>query len=949
MSDAARWVRALEIFQAALDLPDDERAAWIERQTGGDEDLRRDVEALLSAHGREHGPLDRPLAVPPEDEGLQEALCEALEDRYRLEGELGRGGMAVVFLAREAKHDRTVVLKVIRPGIAARYGVERFEREIRLAARLSHPNILGLLDSGRAGGLPYYVMPHLSGRTLRARLSGEERIPAREAISLLRDVAGALAHAHAADVVHRDLKPDNILLVDGHAYLIDFGVAKLVDAETDPPLTRSGDAVGTPRYMAPEQLAGLSGVDRRADVYAWGQLAHEMLVGVPRELAPGDLEGRDVAPDIAAELQTARPDVPAWLAALVGRCLEVRPSRRIGSAGELVEALDREGIPRSRLRRGRGLAGAGLAGAVALAALALVVGPPLGWRTGDGSRQAVAPSAVDGVLEGPIAVLPFVNETGDPAFDLLGRLAGDWITEGLHAVGLLPVVPWPNSLAAADQAAAASARGGPVDLASFVAAETGATTVVAGSYFRVGDALRFRAEVVDVRLGRVLGAPPAETAPVTEPQIAIEALRDRLMGSVALATDERLAPAGSARRPPTFEAYRAFDAGMEKYISQRYAEAVEEFFRAFQLDTTFTEALLLAATNLYNRGTRTGMARADSVLEVLATRRGGFTRFQELRWTFLRALLDSDAEAALDAARRTGEIAPTSRTAYNAAQSALDLMRPALARRTLERLDPDRGSLRGWPSYWTALAHARHLTGDHEGELAAARAMRSRHPERRIARVLEVRALAAAGRREELEQALEEQETLSTATYWSLGAALVVAGEELRAHGHAAEGVAMLERGVAWLEARLRETPGLREHRYWIGSALYDLGKWSEAESVFTSLAEEFPERESYTGLAALALARMGRVDEARRRLSGSFPYSLGERGAFLGRIAGIAGDPEMGVTLLIEGLRRGIPGAPWLHAAGWPDLLLLAEDPRLAAVLGDGTAIPIPVPSPGS
>lgn len=960
MTDADRWERIFELFESALERPPAERAAWLAGGTRNDPSLRAEVEAMLSAHEREEGILERPVRSGAKGPEIAETLAAALGGRFRIVRELGRGGMAIVFLAWERKHDRPVVLKVLRPEVAVRYGAERFEREVRLAARLSHPHIVGLIDSGEAAGLLYYVMPHVEGETLRELLAREGPLPLDAALPLLRDVAGALAHAHDAGVVHRDLKPDNVLVAGRHAYLMDFGVAKSASDAGEASLTRTGDAVGTPRYMAPEQLAGMSALDHRADLYAWGQLAHEMLAGEVRELRASDLDGRDVGPEVVDRLADLRPELPAELAGLVGRCLEVRPSRRIDSAREILAVVERVGVltpagpstavpaaartgvrpeprpDRRRLAAGRG--GRAVRVGAGLLATALVVAIGLALLRGMREPLPAGPAASEVVLAGPVAVAPLVNETGDPSLDVLGRLAGDWITEGLLQTEAVAVVPWLSALHAAEAAAAEAASGRPIDPVAFVSTETGAATVVTGSFYRVGDDFRFRAEVTDARTGRLISAPAAETARSDRPEEAIQALRDRLMGSLAVATDERLASApGIARRPPTFEAYRVFDAGMRLYLEQEYDGAVAQFFRAFALDTTFTEALMLAATNLYNLGTRPGKARADSVLGELEARRGTFNEFQELRWIYLRSLLDSDAESALRAARRAAEIAPASRTAYNAAYTALDVMRPAEARRMLEGLDPDRGTIRDWAQYWTALAHARHLTGDHEGELAAARAMRARHPDRRIAGVLEARALAAAGRVDELERALSGMETLAPTTYWSLGAALAVAGEELRAHGRRGEGEALLERARDWLVARLAETPDDRAHAYWLGSVHYDLGRWQEAARLFGSLAAQYPERETYAGLAAVAEARLGDVAAARARLEGSFPYAEGERTAYLARVEAIAGDPSRAVSLLIDALRMGVPGAPWLHAYAWPDLLLMREDPRLeAALAGD-------------
>ncbi|MDQ2669549.1 MAG: serine/threonine protein kinase, partial [Gemmatimonadota bacterium] len=272
--EGSRTTRLFEVFEAALDLSPDERGPWLTHECAGDAALRREVDAMLDAHERA-GLLDRPITPPG---ALLERLRTVLADRYEIERELGRGGMATVFVAREQKHGRTVVLKVLNPEIAAAYGAERFLREVHIAAQLAHPHILGLLDSGEAGGLLYYVMPYLAGETLRARLEREGLLDLHEALGLLTDIAEALAHAHAAGVVHRDLKPENVLCVGEHAYLMDFGIARVVLPGAGR-LTAEGASVGTPAYMAPEQLMGKAPVDARADVYAWGLIAWEMLVG----------------------------------------------------------------------------------------------------------------------------------------------------------------------------------------------------------------------------------------------------------------------------------------------------------------------------------------------------------------------------------------------------------------------------------------------------------------------------------------------------------------------------------------------------------------------------------------------------------------------------------------------------------------------------------------------
>src|SRR5207342_3609582 len=209
-------------------------------------------------------------------------LAAALADRYRVERELGQGGMATVYLAEDLKHHRKVALKVLRPELAAALGPERFFREIEVAAQLQHPHILPLHDSGEAGGFLYYVMPYVDGESLRDRLTRQGALPVQDAVRLLSEVADALAEAHRRGVVHRDIKPENIMLTGRHALVTDFGVAKAISEATGrQQLTTAGVALGTPSYMAPEQAAADPNLDHRVDIYAVGCLGYELLTGRP--------------------------------------------------------------------------------------------------------------------------------------------------------------------------------------------------------------------------------------------------------------------------------------------------------------------------------------------------------------------------------------------------------------------------------------------------------------------------------------------------------------------------------------------------------------------------------------------------------------------------------------------------------------------------------------------
>ena len=278
-----------------------------------------------------------------------ERLRAALGDGYRIERELGQGGMSTVYEARDLKHDRRVAVKVLRPELAAHLGPERFLREIRLTANLQHPHIVPVYDSGEASGLLYYVMPFVEGESLRARIDREGRLPLAEGLRIARQVATALAFAHERQVVHRDIKPENLLLTGGTAMVADFGVARATEAAGGDQLTAVGLAVGTPAYMSPEQASGESQVDGRSDLYSLGCVLYEMLAGEPP--FGRDTPQRTLSRQVmkrAPSLSAAAVPVPRGVSEIVGRLLAKAPAERYPSAADLVTALDAtapNGIP----------------------------------------------------------------------------------------------------------------------------------------------------------------------------------------------------------------------------------------------------------------------------------------------------------------------------------------------------------------------------------------------------------------------------------------------------------------------------------------------------------------------------------------------------------------------------------------------------------------------------
>ncbi len=417
---------------------------------------------------------------------LLEQLTAALGDRYRVERELGHGGMAVVFLAEDLKHRRRVAIKVLKPELSAVLGSERFLREIEIAAALQHPHILPLYDSGQAQGLLYYVMPFAEAESLRQRLAREQQLPLDAALQIIREVGSALQYAHEHGVIHRDIKPENIMLSGGQAVVADFGIARALQAASAEQLTQSGMVVGTPQYMSPEQAGGAA-VDGRSDQYSLACTLYEMLSGQPPftgSSAQAVMARHSLEP--VPSLRVVRQTVPQALEEAITRAMAKLPADRFASIQRFLDALASPGSasaattvparPRSgsawRLSRRRMMAlGAGLVAAGA--AGWLVVG------------RTASPAHSDARVVRAVAVLPFEEPASSPDSSYLGQGMTEGVIADLAQIGSLKVI---------SRSSGAMAEGTTRSLAG-MAKGLGVEAVVKGSIRRVGDTVS-----VNVRL-----------------------------------------------------------------------------------------------------------------------------------------------------------------------------------------------------------------------------------------------------------------------------------------------------------------------------------------------------------------------------------------------------------------------------------------------------------------
>ena len=507
--------------------------------------------------------------MPPAD--LLERLRAALGDRYDFDREIGAGGMGQVFLAHDRKHDRQVAFKVFRPELAHGVGIERFLREIKLGARLQHPNIVPVLDSGEADGLLYYVMPYVSGESLRQRLKREVQLPVEDTLAIAREVASAIDHANAEGVVHRDIKPENILLSGGHAVVADFGIARAISASGADRLTESGVAIGTPAYMSPEQAGGGSALDGRSDVYSLACVVHEMLAGEPPFTGPTPQaviarQMHERPPSVAI----IRPGLAPGLESAITKALSKVPADRYPTATRFVEALSQPEPPASRAR----VIGVAVVSVVALAIVAwLLLRPP---------TNPLDPHRV--------IVFPLVDHseqrlaagTGDEVAIMIGRALEH--TEPLR---------WYDGWIWLEEREKLDPRVLTARRAEHIARERSARFYIDGSLVRVADSATVVLRLHDVKGDSLVGQESATGLVGTEapPQIGVRAAVTLLPRLLSPGQKVDLS-ALTGRRPSAVVHWLQ---GESQYRRSRFLPALDELRQAIKEDSTLAFAALRAA------------------------------------------------------------------------------------------------------------------------------------------------------------------------------------------------------------------------------------------------------------------------------------------------------------------------------------------------------------------
>jgi serine/threonine protein kinase/tetratricopeptide (TPR) repeat protein len=838
--------------------------------------------------------------------------------RYEILAPLGAGGMGEVYRARDATLDREVAIKVLPETVAQDPDrLERFEREARAVARLSHPNILEIHDFGHEGELAYAVTELLEGESLRDRL-GSAPLDWRAAARIGADIADGLVAAHERAVVHRDLKPGNVFLTaDDRVKILDFGLARVTESATpeaatealDSTITRQGAVLGTAGYMSPEQVRGRP-ADHRSDIFSLGCVLYEMVAG--RRAFE-----RDTGADTMAAILTEQPEdlsvsgveLPPDLERAIQRCLEKKAEQRFQSAADLAYVLRavvtdsgakpelRTVRPKRRLARLIPVALAAL-----IAAISLLV-----WI----QREEEPPPTTEVSEFNPnrVVVAVFDNRTGDPALDSLGLQTSDAITNLLHQVEGVDVAVNPLS----SMAGSASLEQPAADSLTRLAEATLSGLVVTGSYHLRGSELELQARIMDPRQIEVLQTFDPERASRADPSPAVEVVRQRVAGVLAAHVDGLL-PFGTTR-PMPLTAFQEYRRAVEISVTD-YPLAVSHLERALEIDPGFFSArVLLVRFSLYVRN----HPEAEAQLALLSGELPRITPYEQAEVRDCRAQLEGRSLDMLSAARELVRLAPESLWArLGLGYRALWTNRPREAVATLEgfSFDWSPGNAYYAPQPFILLGMAYHMLGDYEAKLHLARESLERFPDVTVFYGQQGDALAAMGRFDELEEIVDECFTIP-ARVGTAGSNLGFTARELRAHGHRVQSIELAERVIAW--CRNRPDQDSRTARNTLAHALVAAERWEEARTVFEGLAREFPDRLSNRKWVGVLAARTGdraeaeRIAEGLRTLDGSYLY--GRHTYARACIAAQLGERERAMELLRDAFSQGFKFSVGLHS----------------------------------
>ena len=880
-------------------------------------------------------------------------LAEMLAPTYIIERELGGGGMSRVFLARDSSLGRRVVLKVLPPDLAAGVNTERFRREIVVAAGLMHPHIVPVHSAAQTpDGVLYYSMPFIEGQSMRARLQ-DGPIPLVQSIRFLRDIASALSHAHANGLVHRDMKPENVLLSGGYALVADFGIAKALHSagmgaltsSTPDALTSIGVALGTPAYMAPEQVAGDVDIDARADLYALGIIAYELVCGqVP---FAGKSPRAMLVAHLATEpepLGTLVTDVPPALEAIIMQCLAKEPADRPPSAQAIVEALetlltadprmssmdarasvaaDSPSFPRSQQLSTpvqasvppiRSRTNAVLVGAI-IATLLVAAGVTAWVRMRGGDA-----------LEDRIAVTSIMVEAEDRVLVDAGRTVTETLAAAVAALDSVEVASREEVMRAEDRESAAAS---PSALARLLRSRL----LVTGRLKAAGsDSVKVSLQLLDGR-GATIQTLADLTVPRDGLQRSIVPLADRVAAAARIVTDstfgQAMLPKGS---PPTTAALRAVADGLALEAGIRTPEAGDDkesadlsrFDAAVLEDPEYQQARLWFASAAVRRFG--GEALADSVLVLID--RDRLTTYERSLMDALQADVEGNHELSLRSWRTASQLAPSWPNRWWLSMKLRDVNRPNESLGILKTLGLQQPAL----LRWTPSIH--HFIGSFDAELRAVEAEATRAPATANSLGVQqtlLQALAGLGRSEEITHRLVDVETLPAEAGTSVAHLLTRTAWELGAHELPAMRDDAMKRAAAWCDRR--SPSDLRD-----GALAFDcleayalIGRTGELAALAEPMLQARRDDIMVLGLLGLAAALRSERPLAERFAAQIEVQTRPGGGRGLGwwlraRIAAALGDRDEAVELLRDAFARG---------AGWSQRLDLHRDPAFVKLRG--------------
>ncbi len=889
------------LFEAALALTPPEREAYLQQAFAEDHALRDEIGSLLAAHDASDGffeslarestqALHASLGVLASGREDNPLVIGDTVAHYRVDARLGSGGMGVVYRATDLRLDRAVALKVLPLSRAtdAQAG-ERLLDEARAAAALDHPHIGTILDVGTVGGglesdRMYMAMTFYEGETLADRLASGP-VPVSDALRIGRQLASALAAAHERGVVHRDVKPSNVLLTSaGDVRLVDFGIAARIGTL----LPHTISTRGTRRYMSPERANGAP-PDPRADVWSLGLVLRDLL-----DARPG----------------AATTPLPDALADLLHRCLDPDPSRRPMHAGAVLaelEAADRPRITAPLVRRRTGTV-IGLVSAAVVVAL-------LAWHFRVRDRvDLVSPerTPVGGLSNNRVLVLPFENRSADTALASFALLAPDFVTEAIASTPFAEAVPATTALAIARDGSLAPPG---IDPLVHLAQPVGAAWVISGTYEVQGDSVRVRAALSSGRDGRVVRTLRSVASLRSAPGDALMALARAAVVATALELDPRVqADALVQPLPPEWDAYEAYVRGKEHFLAQRFHEAIEEFGAAYARDSSFRLPLFYQGIAHANTG---NWARLDTVVQTYRRRETSVsTPVERISLRILGAILEGDMPSIYRAHREaesSGMIGPGGLGHFTLGASAFDIGRPREAIGILRQSDPARGELKGWPHYFDLLARAHLWVGAYDAAFAVARRLQTTYPELDMGPRRAMELFAAGGALASVDSVLESALRSSP----NPGALLRFAGSVLRLGGHEEAALRHFTRAVANDREALRRAPApaqiqsTAEQRAALGESLLLANALDEAEAIFRALQAERPDlMDPPTALGRIAARRgdTAAVSGIDRLLSqrAATQWNRGTATYRRARLAAVLGNGERAAQLLEQAWREG-------------------------------------------